>query len=166
MSFSPTVNGAWSCWSSWSQCSAGCGGGHYQRTRSCSSPSPANTGDICLGLHTEEALCNTHPCDGKASRPEKPPASLRARRRRISAPMIVFIALSLLSTRLNEESRLWVFEEQTGVLREQAVTVRPPAGLRQHPPERVWKHFCDETRKSYISLGVEQLHFLFPFSDF
>lgn len=58
------VKGAWSCWSSWSQCSVGCGGGHYQRTRSCNSPSPANGGDICIGLHTEEALCNTHTCDG------------------------------------------------------------------------------------------------------
>ncbi|KAI3355722.1 hypothetical protein L3Q82_004310 [Scortum barcoo] len=58
------VKGAWSCWSSWSQCSVGCGGGHYQRTRSCNSPVPANGGDICIGLHTEEALCNTHTCDG------------------------------------------------------------------------------------------------------
>uniref|UniRef100_A0A671XJE9 Semaphorin-2A n=1 Tax=Sparus aurata TaxID=8175 RepID=A0A671XJE9_SPAAU len=58
------VKGAWSCWSSWSQCSVGCGGGHYQRTRSCNSPAPANGGDICIGLHTEEALCNTHTCDG------------------------------------------------------------------------------------------------------
>ncbi|XP_076602717.1 semaphorin-5B isoform X2 [Chaetodon auriga] len=58
------VKGAWSCWSSWSQCSVGCGGGHYQRTRSCNSPAPANAGDICIGLHTEEALCNTHTCDG------------------------------------------------------------------------------------------------------
>lgn len=59
------VKGAWSCWSSWSQCSVGCGGGHYQRTRTCTSPAPANGGDICMGLHTEEALCNTHTCDGK-----------------------------------------------------------------------------------------------------
>uniref|UniRef100_A0A3Q3A857 Semaphorin-5A n=1 Tax=Kryptolebias marmoratus TaxID=37003 RepID=A0A3Q3A857_KRYMA len=58
------VKGAWSCWSPWSQCSVGCGGGHYQRTRSCNSPPPASGGDICIGLHTEEALCNTHPCDG------------------------------------------------------------------------------------------------------
>uniref|UniRef100_A0A8C7YLV5 Sema domain-containing protein n=1 Tax=Oryzias sinensis TaxID=183150 RepID=A0A8C7YLV5_9TELE len=58
------VNGAWSCWSPWSQCSVGCGGGHYQRTRSCNSPTPASGGDICIGLHTEEALCNTHTCDG------------------------------------------------------------------------------------------------------
>ena len=61
------VKGAWSCWSSWSQCSVGCGGGHYQRTRSCNSPAPANGGDICIGLHTEEALCNTHTCDGKVT---------------------------------------------------------------------------------------------------
>lgn len=58
------VNGAWSCWSSWSQCSASCGGGHYQRTRMCSNPPPASGGDICIGLHTEEALCNTHVCEG------------------------------------------------------------------------------------------------------
>lgn len=61
------VNGAWACWSSWSQCSVPCGGGHYQRTRTCTSPAPANGGDICIGLHTEEALCNTHTCDGKIS---------------------------------------------------------------------------------------------------
>lgn len=59
------VKGAWSCWSSWSQCSVPCGGGHYQRTRSCTNPAPALRGDICIGLHTEEALCNTHACQGK-----------------------------------------------------------------------------------------------------
>ncbi|XP_077468986.1 semaphorin-5B-like isoform X1 [Stigmatopora argus] len=58
------VTGAWSCWSSWSQCSASCGGGHFQRTRSCDHPPPANGGGICIGLHTEEALCNTHTCEG------------------------------------------------------------------------------------------------------
>ncbi|XP_040833327.1 semaphorin-5A [Ochotona curzoniae] len=56
------VDGMWSCWSSWSKCSATCGGGHYMRTRSCTNPAPAYGGDICLGLHTEEALCNTQPC--------------------------------------------------------------------------------------------------------
>ncbi|EHH26394.1 Semaphorin-F [Macaca mulatta] len=56
------VDGVWSCWSPWTKCSATCGGGHYMRTRSCSNPAPAYGGDICLGLHTEEALCNTQPC--------------------------------------------------------------------------------------------------------
>ncbi|MGH0151219.1 UNVERIFIED_CONTAM: hypothetical protein FKN15_019480 [Acipenser sinensis] len=56
------VDGSWSCWSSWSKCSVTCGGGHYLRTRTCTNPAPAYGGDICLGLHTEEALCNTLPC--------------------------------------------------------------------------------------------------------
>ncbi|XP_025873434.1 semaphorin-5A isoform X2 [Vulpes vulpes] len=56
------VDGVWSCWSPWSKCSTTCGGGHYMRTRSCTNPAPAYGGDICLGLHTEEALCNTEPC--------------------------------------------------------------------------------------------------------
>ncbi|XP_072663464.1 semaphorin-5A isoform X2 [Canis lupus baileyi] len=56
------VDGVWSCWSPWSKCSATCGGGHYMRTRSCTNPAPAYGGDICLGLHTEEAVCNTDPC--------------------------------------------------------------------------------------------------------
>ncbi|XP_026563705.1 semaphorin-5B [Pseudonaja textilis] len=58
------VKGSWSCWTPWSQCSATCGGGHYQRTRTCTNPAPTNGEDICIGLHTEEALCNTHPCEG------------------------------------------------------------------------------------------------------
>ncbi|XP_035380686.1 semaphorin-5B isoform X3 [Electrophorus electricus] len=58
------VKGAWSCWSAWSECSTSCGGGHYQRSRTCSNPAPAHSGDICTGLHTEEALCNTHECEG------------------------------------------------------------------------------------------------------
>ncbi|XP_022531120.2 semaphorin-5B [Astyanax mexicanus] len=59
-----SVKGVWSCWSSWSECSMSCGGGHYQRTRSCSNLTPKLSGDICIGLHTEEALCNTHECEG------------------------------------------------------------------------------------------------------
>ncbi|KAF7241972.1 Semaphorin-5B [Varanus komodoensis] len=58
------VKGSWSCWTPWSQCSATCGGGHYQRTRTCTNPAPSNGEDICIGLHTEEALCNTHLCEG------------------------------------------------------------------------------------------------------
>lgn len=44
------------------------------RTRSCTNPAPAYGGDICLGLHTEEALCSTQPCPG-----EWRPASCAAR---------------------------------------------------------------------------------------
>ncbi|XP_051479651.1 semaphorin-5B isoform X4 [Apus apus] len=58
------MKGSWSCWTPWSHCSATCGGGHYQRTRTCTNPAPSSGEDICIGLHTEEALCNTHPCEG------------------------------------------------------------------------------------------------------
>ena len=34
------------------------------RTRTCNNPLPAHGGDICLGLHTEEALCHTQLCPG------------------------------------------------------------------------------------------------------
>uniref|UniRef100_A0A8C9VWK7 Semaphorin-2A n=1 Tax=Scleropages formosus TaxID=113540 RepID=A0A8C9VWK7_SCLFO len=62
VSLCSTVDGNWACWSPWTRCSVTCGGGHYMRTRTCSRPTPAYGGDICLGLHTEEALCNTQPC--------------------------------------------------------------------------------------------------------
>ncbi|XP_049610538.1 semaphorin-5B isoform X3 [Syngnathus scovelli] len=58
------VSGAWSCWSTWTECTVSCGGGHFRRMRSCDNPPPANGGGICIGLHTEEALCNTHTCEG------------------------------------------------------------------------------------------------------
>nr|XP_049610539.1 semaphorin-5B isoform X3 [Syngnathus scovelli] len=57
------VSGAWSCWSTWTECTVSCGGGHFRRMRSCDNPPPANGGGICIGLHTEEALCNTHTCE-------------------------------------------------------------------------------------------------------
>uniref|UniRef100_A0A3Q4M2W8 Semaphorin-5A n=1 Tax=Neolamprologus brichardi TaxID=32507 RepID=A0A3Q4M2W8_NEOBR len=73
----------WSSWETWSSCSHSCAKGYRTRRRTCSGPegksapvacrgSPVEyqdcnvqaCPDICIGLHTEEALCNTHPCDG------------------------------------------------------------------------------------------------------
>uniref|UniRef100_A0A4W3KBN0 Semaphorin-2A n=1 Tax=Callorhinchus milii TaxID=7868 RepID=A0A4W3KBN0_CALMI len=82
---SRTVDGAWSAWLPWTQCSRDCSKGIRSRKRMCNNPEPksggfpclgpsleyqeCNTlpcpaygGDICLGLHTEEALCNTQAC--------------------------------------------------------------------------------------------------------
>uniref|UniRef100_A0A3P8TRZ0 Semaphorin-2A n=1 Tax=Amphiprion percula TaxID=161767 RepID=A0A3P8TRZ0_AMPPE len=74
----------WGSWETWSSCSQQCSRGFRTRKRSCSTAegrtnpsacvgSPVEyqdcniqpcPGDICIGLHTEEALCNTHTCEG------------------------------------------------------------------------------------------------------
>jgi hypothetical protein len=45
-------------WSSWSACSADCGGG--TQTRTCTSPAPANGGATCSGVSLQ--LCNLQSC--------------------------------------------------------------------------------------------------------
>ncbi|XP_075884531.1 A disintegrin and metalloproteinase with thrombospondin motifs 18 [Nelusetta ayraudi] len=56
------VNGQWSAWSQWSDCSRTCGGGVMFRERSCSSPRPQNSGKFCPGSSRLNQLCNTRPC--------------------------------------------------------------------------------------------------------
>ncbi|XP_047447611.1 complement component C7 [Mugil cephalus] len=47
------IHGSWSCWSSWSFCSAG----RRSRSRSCSNPPPQNGGQHCFGDRTESSDC-------------------------------------------------------------------------------------------------------------
>ena len=65
------VNGGYTQWSNWLSCSQTCGGGQQVRTRSCTSPSPANGGLTCLqqnlGTETDIQLCNTQACSGNWS---------------------------------------------------------------------------------------------------
>ena len=56
------VNGGWSEWSSYSSCSAECGGGTRTRTRTCTNPAPLNGGTYCPGDATETSSCNTQSC--------------------------------------------------------------------------------------------------------
>ncbi|XP_061173323.1 SCO-spondin-like [Saccostrea echinata] len=56
------VNGGWSKWSSFSNCSTSCGRGTMTRTRTCSNPSPAHNGADCVGHSTESHACNDHLC--------------------------------------------------------------------------------------------------------
>lgn len=55
-------DGGWSDFGDWSECSASCGGGTQERTRSCNNPSPANGGADCVGEAEESQECNTDPC--------------------------------------------------------------------------------------------------------
>ena len=52
------VDGGWSDWSSWSECTAVCGGTRQQRQRSCTAPLPRTTGGTCPGDDIEYNFCS------------------------------------------------------------------------------------------------------------
>lgn len=56
------VNGNWTSWSEWSQCSLTCGTGFQNRNRSCSDPEPLYGGNECIGNATDVNGCNEHSC--------------------------------------------------------------------------------------------------------
>ena len=60
-----SVDGGWSEFSDWSECSATCGGGTQTRIRTCTNPAPALGGVDCQGESSETQNCNTHHCPGK-----------------------------------------------------------------------------------------------------
>ncbi|KAL5018398.1 hypothetical protein ScPMuIL_004120 [Solemya velum] len=53
------VDGSWSSWNQWSECSAKCGKGTQRRSRSCSNPSPMNGGKVCPGDAVQKLPCNS-----------------------------------------------------------------------------------------------------------
>ncbi|XP_060630493.2 hemicentin-1 isoform X1 [Anolis sagrei] len=56
------VDGNWSEWSSWEECSTTCGQGNKTRIRTCSSPSAQHGGKLCDGHAVESVMCNIRPC--------------------------------------------------------------------------------------------------------
>ncbi|XP_063427422.1 uncharacterized protein LOC134710933 [Mytilus trossulus] len=56
------VNGGWSDYTSWGECSKSCGGGTQSRTRTCTKPAPSNGGKSCEGGATETKACETNKC--------------------------------------------------------------------------------------------------------
>ncbi|KAK2858572.1 hypothetical protein Q5P01_003192 [Channa striata] len=58
------VNGGWSLWSPWSNCSSECDSGVQTRERFCNSPSPQHGGSSCPGPQIQTRDCNSHPCSG------------------------------------------------------------------------------------------------------
>lgn len=58
------VDGGWTPWSVWSDCSVTCGQGNQIRTRACIDPPPRNNGTHCPGADRETQLCHTVPCLG------------------------------------------------------------------------------------------------------
>ncbi|XP_063406740.1 netrin receptor UNC5A-like [Mytilus trossulus] len=58
------IDGSWSKWTTWTDCTRRCNGGLKERVRSCDNPSPINGGSHCNGTSTEADLCNTISCSG------------------------------------------------------------------------------------------------------
>ncbi|XP_077866750.1 A disintegrin and metalloproteinase with thrombospondin motifs 6 [Saccoglossus kowalevskii] len=56
------VDGEWSQWSSWGQCSRTCGGGVSSLERHCNNPKPSHGGKYCLGDRKRYKSCNIDPC--------------------------------------------------------------------------------------------------------
>ena len=58
------IDGNYTKWSEWSECSATCRGGSQTRTRTCTNPTPQHGGKNCseLGPANETQECNTNAC--------------------------------------------------------------------------------------------------------
>ncbi|XP_060606332.1 neurogenic locus notch homolog protein 1-like [Ruditapes philippinarum] len=59
----PPINGGWSPWTSWGECTSSCDGGVRQRNRTCDNPSPGQYGKQCVGDVMEQIQCNIDPCN-------------------------------------------------------------------------------------------------------
>ncbi|XP_078378151.1 SCO-spondin-like isoform X3 [Oculina patagonica] len=61
------VDGNWTAWGDWGQCSVTCAGGTQSRSRTCTNPPPQYGGQECDGESKDIRPCNEHPCpiDGK-----------------------------------------------------------------------------------------------------
>ena len=64
MILSDPVDGGWSEFGDWSECSAICGGGTQTRTRECNKPAPEHGGADSEGEDSESQACNTQECPG------------------------------------------------------------------------------------------------------
>ncbi|CAF3238098.1 unnamed protein product, partial [Rotaria sp. Silwood2] len=58
------VDGSWSPWSQWSNCTADCNGGERTRTRQCNQPASECNGAPCEEPSTQSESCNTQSCTG------------------------------------------------------------------------------------------------------
>ncbi|XP_039248576.2 thrombospondin-1-like [Styela clava] len=56
------IDGEWGPYSPYSLCSATCGEGTKERTRTCDNPAPMYGGKYCSGKETDTVTCNDKPC--------------------------------------------------------------------------------------------------------
>ncbi|XP_036375886.1 hemicentin-1 [Megalops cyprinoides] len=56
------VDGSWSEWTEWEECSRTCGQGNRTRVRTCSNPPAQHGGRPCEGKAVEAIMCSVRPC--------------------------------------------------------------------------------------------------------
>lgn len=56
------IDGGWSSWKSWNNCSKTCGNGIQHRIRTCDNPKPQHGGRSCSGNAIEQRMCNEMKC--------------------------------------------------------------------------------------------------------
>jgi len=59
------VNGGYTEWSEFGECSVTCGEGNKARERMCTNPEPKGAGDPCEGPSTETIACKLGNCPSK-----------------------------------------------------------------------------------------------------
>ena len=59
------VDGGWSIWYQWSECSVTCSNGTQTRERACDSPAPAHGGRECEGDRNQTRGCFLRHCPGE-----------------------------------------------------------------------------------------------------
>ena len=57
-----SVDGGYSEFGNWSECSVTCGGGRHTRMRTCTEPTPSEDGADCVGEASETQPCNEDDC--------------------------------------------------------------------------------------------------------
>ena len=60
--FKIVLDGGWSIWGAWEECSASCGVGMKLQNRMCDDPKPLTNGKQCLGNSQDVILCNEQAC--------------------------------------------------------------------------------------------------------
>ena len=60
-----TLDGGWTDWGGWSNCTKTCGGGFKTRDRGCTNPAPSISGKYCEGKSQDVAACIGGKCPGK-----------------------------------------------------------------------------------------------------
>jgi len=60
--YSCPIDGGWTEFGNWSECSESCGDGTQTRTRTCTNPAPAHGGAACEGEESESQACSISGC--------------------------------------------------------------------------------------------------------